>query len=151
MHLCFLRQCWTNSMTTYMQISIRRGTMTGGNLISCTNALLSIVTTISNHGTVAGRPKANGYCIYINPPSCLHAQRACLIQCQISNLLKKKGVEDSFLLKGKQVLGGFIHFHARSLFRLLVRLFFPPPFPCAFAPKHSPNGCPKNVNNLKNQ
>ena len=50
-----------NSITTYMQNSIRRGTMTGGKLIKCTNALLPIVCAVTDHGTVAGRPKANGY------------------------------------------------------------------------------------------
>ena len=49
-----------NSITTYMQNSIRRGTMTGGKLIKCTNALLPIVCAVTDHGTVAGRPKANG-------------------------------------------------------------------------------------------
>ena len=38
------------------------------------------------------------------------AHRAFLIQCRICKLLKKKGVEDSLLLKGNHVPGGFTHF-----------------------------------------
>ena len=57
-----------NSITTYMQNSIRRGTMIGGKSIKCTNALLPIVCAVTDHGTVAGRPKANGYgdvCVHV--------------------------------------------------------------------------------------
>ena len=39
------------------------------------------------------------------------AQRACLAQCQICKLLKKKGVEDSLLLRGSRSQEPFHHFH----------------------------------------
>ena len=70
----------------------------------------------------------------------------------ICNLLKKKkkGVEDS-RLKGKQVPRAFSPQLPRDPFRALFRVFFPPPFSCAFAPKHFPNERPKNVKNLKNR
>ena len=75
------------------------------------------------------------------------ALRACVVQWQICRILKK-GVEDSLLLKGNRSKEPFPRV---TLFELFCRFFFTPPSLCAFAPKHSQNGHPKNVKNLKNR
>ena len=59
----------------------------------------------------------------------------------------EEGSRRFFSFNGKQVPGAF---SLRSPFWVFFRLFFTPPFLCAFAPKHSQNGRPKNVKNLKN-
>ncbi len=106
------------------------------------------ITNFHVNGTVAG---CAAHWIYIYPPPCLQAYSACLIQCKICNLLRKKGVEDSLLLRGNRSQEPFPYFHRMTFSDLVFKLFFPPPFSCAFAPKHSPNGHPKSVKNLTNR
>ena len=51
------------------------------------------------------------------------APSACLIQCKICNLLRKKGVEDSLLLRGNRSQEPFHYFPCAPLFELFFDSF----------------------------
>ena len=52
------------------------------------------------------------------------APNACLIQCKICNLLRKKGVEDSFLLRGNMFQEPFSHFRRTPFSDYSFDVFF---------------------------